>query len=612
VEKNQPQSPNNNQTNNTENNKTENNNATASNANNNSNSTNNPSCAAASSPSDLAKPAHPGHNKSPSIVNPKKQSTEDKYSVLKVLGEGASCKVVSVQNKSSGQRLAMKILDKAESYNKILFENETFILKTLKHENVLEFVESYEDKKTYHLLTVLCQGGELFDRVKNGSFSEKVASRLAREMLQALEYCHRHSIVHRDLKPENFVFETSREDSNMKLIDFGCAKLALDDEVVSDVAGSPYYCAPEVLSDNTVRTGAVWKAADMWSVGVIIFLLVCGYPPFNGESQERIFKKIKKGKYRFPQASELGGVDLSPSVKLLITGLLQMKPSDRLTAAQALNDPWVRGETASDTPLPSVVVEALGAFRSKCRLKKAVGRVLGHKMTEDDKLSLQEVFKQFDTNGDGQLGPEEIARLMKHIGKNESDAASMLANLDDDGDGGVSLNEFASAAALAKLKSENEIKASFDLFDLDRDGFVTHKEIEKICEFLTPEAADLLIKEVDRNSDGKINFSEWLAAMTDIDAKIARANTAKRLSVDNTTNINNITPNQAANNNSHTTASTEAAASVAAVTIEAAAIAAAANTHNETNIADNINNSAQITTKSSSKPSSPKSSTGKS
>lgn len=476
---------------------------------------------AASSGDEAKATAHPGHRKTPSIVNPKKLSTEEKYTVLKVLGEGASCKVVSVINRGSSQLAAMKIMDKAESYNRVLFENETMILKSMKHPNILEFIESYEDKKTYHLVTVLCQGGELFDRVKNGSFSEKAASTLTRQMLQALSFCHEKNIVHRDLKPENFVFENSLEESPMKLIDFGCAKFVLDEEIVTDVAGSPYYAAPEVLSESFVRTGKVWKASDMWSVGVIVFLLVCGYPPFNSDTQEKIFRKIKKGKYRFPAAGELGGVDLSESVKDLITKLLQMKPGDRLGAQEALKHPWVIGEAAPDTPLPAVVVEALSAFRSKCRLKKAVGRVLGHRMTEDDKASLQEVFKQFDANGDGQLGPQEISALMKHIGKSDAEAKDMLEQMDEDGDGGVSFGEFQNAAALAKLNNENEIKKSFDLFDLDHDGFVSHDEIEKVCQFLTQDQADSLIKEVDKNQDGKINFYEWLAAMTDLDAKIA-------------------------------------------------------------------------------------------
>lgn len=145
---------------------------------------------------------------------------------------------------------------------------------------------------------------------------------------------------------------------------------------------------------------------------MIIFLLVCGYPPFNGDSQERIFKKIKRGKFRFPKSSESGGVSLSESVKSLITGLLQMQPKDRLSAEDALKHPWICGDAAPDAPLPSAVVDALGAFRSKMRLKKAVARVLAHHMTEDDKENLAAVFKRFDADGNGNLGPEEIAEMV--------------------------------------------------------------------------------------------------------------------------------------------------------------------------------------------------------
>jgi calcium-dependent protein kinase len=327
-----------------------------------------------------------------------------------------------------------------------------------------------------------------------------------------------------DLKPENFVFDTPAEDASMRLIDFGCAKVAGDDEVIADVAGSPYYCSPEVLSESAVRTGRVWRAADMWSVGVIVFLLVCGYPPFNGDSQEKIFKKIKRGKFRFPKsdAEGQGGVNLSESVKSLITDLLQMAPSDRLTAEAALRHPWVSGDAAPDAPLPSAVVDALGAFRSKMRLKKAVARVLAHHMTEDDKVGLQKsvvwtarsgnvmrmccflfshcclvasslalvslsllfkvnlaaVFHKFDVNGDGSLGASEIANLMRHIKVDapEHEIQALMESMDEDGDGGVDLDEFATHVTLGQLgKDKAQIKATFDMFDLDHDGFVTHK-----------------------------------------------------------------------------------------------------------------------------------------
>ena len=299
-------------------------------------------------------------------------------------------------------------------------------------------------------------------------------------------------------QPENFVFASSSDDSAMQLIDFGCAKLVDDEEVIADVAGSPYYCAPEILSDSTVRTGAVWKAADMWSVGVILFLLVCGFPPFNGDSQEKIFRKIKKGRFRFPRPSELGGVELSASVLDLITALLQMQPAKRLTANAALSHPWVCGSTASSTPLPSVVVDALTSFRAQCRLKKAAARVLLNRMTEDDRASLKAVFSRFDVNGDGQLGPEEVTRLMHSIGKEGEEARLVLSTLDDDGDGGVSLSEFEQAAALGKLNTEDEIKRSFDMFDLDHDGFITHAEIERVCG-LNKDTVVGMVREVDKN-----------------------------------------------------------------------------------------------------------------
>ena len=415
-------------------------------------------------PSDsLSAPTEPHHRHNLS-------HTEDRFTIMKVLGEGASCKVVSVKDKKSSALYAMKIMDKSEPYNVVLFDNESLILRTLQHANILQYVDSYEDRHTFHLLTVLCQGGELFDRVKNGSFSELSAATLARQMLRALSYCHAHHIVHRDLKPENFVFAQRAEeeggDESLRLIDFGCAKLVEDKEVITDVAGSPYYCAPEILSD-TVRTGAVWKAADMWSIGVILFLLVCGFPPFNGDSQEKIFRKIKKGQFRFPRPSELGGVQLSESVRDLITSLLKMKPADRLTADAALQHPWIVGVTAPSTPLPSVVVDALSSFRAQCRLKKAAARVLLNKMTDDDRSNLKAVFNQFDVNGDGQLGPEEVTRLLRSIGKEGEEARLVLSAMDDDGDGGVSLSEFEQAAALGKLQTEEEIKKSFDMFDLD-------------------------------------------------------------------------------------------------------------------------------------------------
>jgi len=281
-----------------------------------------------------------------------------------------------------------------------------------------------------------------------------------------------------------------------------------------------------VLSDYVKRTGQVWRASDMWSVGVIIFLFVCGYPPFNGDSQEKIFHHIKKGKFRFPTASTL-----SESVKDLVMKLLRRNPLERLTAAQVLEHPWVKGDTATDTPISEDVIKSLFNFRHNCRLKKAVARVMAHRMTDTDQTHLLEAFRKFDTNGDGHLGPSEITAMMKQIGMGHVDAKEWLAAVDEDHDGTVSPEEFATAAQLGKLgASAEDVKASFDLFDSDRDGFVTHKEIERLCTFLTPDAAKSMIDDVDANRDGKINFDEWLIAMKGVEKRMNTVNSDSDLS----------------------------------------------------------------------------------
>jgi len=444
------------------------------------------------------------------------KSSIDDYEKQKVLGVGASCEVVVAKKKSNEKLYAVKILKKGTNDNDYLFKNECHIMKRLHHPNIVEFVESFEDANTYRLVTVLCLGGELFDRVAEGSFSERSASQLTKQMLLALAHCHERHIVHRDLKPENFVFETKAADSNMKLIDFGCAVLAEDEEVIRDVAGSPYYVAPEVLVSDYKRTGRVWKAADMWSIGVIVFLLVHGYPPFNGEQQEQIFHKIRIGKYRFSK-----DIPLSNSVKDFITKLLIMAPEKRMTAQQALAHPWIsENNRVPDTPIPPAVVKSLTEFRSQCRLKKAVGKVLASRMTAEDEKELERVFKQFDVNGDGQLSADEITQMMKFIGRNPAEAKELMNEIDENGDGVISKEEFKTMHAIGKLStSQDDIKKGFDLFDQDGDGFVTHEEIEKICRGLSPETAKQLIADVDKNGDGRVSFAEWIAAMNDMNKK---------------------------------------------------------------------------------------------
>eukprot|EP01006_Ploeotia_vitrea_P034097 TRINITY_DN65703_c4_g10_i1.p2 TRINITY_DN65703_c4_g10~~TRINITY_DN65703_c4_g10_i1.p2 ORF type:complete len:316 (-),score=189.59 TRINITY_DN65703_c4_g10_i1:166-1113(-) len=304
----------------------------------------------------------------------------------------------------------------------------------------------------------------------------------------------------------------------MKLIDFGCALQVKDDEPVHDVTGSAYYVAPEVIGDYK-RTGATWKASDMWSIGVMIYLLTHGYPPFNGKHQQKIMQRIRIGKFRFAR-----DIKLSDGLKDIITKLLVKDPTKRLTAREALEHPWVKGDAASDEALPIEVLKNLAEFRAQCRLKKAVANLMRQTMSDADKQALDGLFNKFDKNGDGRLSADEIAEMLAYIGKPPNEAAELMKEMDEDHDGVVSRREFANMAVMTQLgKSERDIRKAWKMFDQDADGFVTVEEVEQLLG-VGSAGAKQLIAEVDQNSDGKISFEEWLQAMKQADVGKITAN----------------------------------------------------------------------------------------
>jgi len=184
----------------------------------------------------------------------------------------------------------------------------------------------------------MCKGGEVFDMIlEKGHFSEVEAAKLFRQILRGINYCHSHNIAHRDLKPENFLYETTEEDSDMKIIDFGLSKILLPEKngkivKMQTKAGTPYYISPEVIAGNYD------KSCDMWSAGCILYTLLVGYPPFCGDSMEEVFAEVVKGKYDFdgPEWRHI-----SADAKDLISKLI-VKPERRLTAEEALDHRWMK------------------------------------------------------------------------------------------------------------------------------------------------------------------------------------------------------------------------------------------------------------------------------
>jgi calcium-dependent protein kinase len=245
----------------------------------------------------------------------------------KEVGHGHYGVVRKCMHRDSGAWYAIKSIRKSKVSKIEVLKREIEILKEVKHPNIIELFEVYEDERYLHLITELCTGGELFDRIiaktqsAEGHFSEHDAAVLIRDILDAIAYCHAKFIVHRDLKPENFLFSTEDEGAPVKIIDFGLSRH--DDGnmgVMQTKVGTPYYVAPEVLRREYTN------ACDIWSIGVIAYILLCGYPPFYGDSDTQIFDSVRVGKFDFPSPE---WDEISQSAKDFVTELLNKDQAKR-------------------------------------------------------------------------------------------------------------------------------------------------------------------------------------------------------------------------------------------------------------------------------------------
>ena len=213
-----------------------------------------------------------------------------------MLGSGAFGEVRVCVHRDSGAQRAVKVLRKShmdEDEKKMLF-NEINNLKDLDRPNILKMFEFFEDEKRYYIVTDICKGGELFDEiVARGKFTENDAAVLMKQVLSCINYCHSNKIVHRDLKPENILLEQNKEFDQIKIIDFGTSLVFDENKKLDEKLGTPYYIAPEVLAKS------YGPKCDIWSCGVITYIILSGNPPFNGASDQEIMKKVKKGDFSF-------------------------------------------------------------------------------------------------------------------------------------------------------------------------------------------------------------------------------------------------------------------------------------------------------------------------
>jgi len=299
-----------------------------------------------------------------------KQEIKKVYSFKEKLGTGSFATVKKVVRNSDREEFAVKIIRKHKLNKEELavVHDEVEIMQRVEHKHCVRLFEIYETNAKLYMVMEILTGGELFDRiVSKGSYSEKEAADVVQTVAAALDYLHSNGIVHRDLKPENLIYQNDQEDALLKITDFGLAKYRARDTQLSTACGTPGYVAPEVLEGKQYS-----KEVDLWSLGVILYILLCGFPPFYDESTAGLYRQIKKGQYDFPDPY---WSEISKEAKDVVTGLLNINVKKRWTPDKLLSTAWVVGSASTETFTENYATQIkLTTYKKK--LRKGVRAVI--------------------------------------------------------------------------------------------------------------------------------------------------------------------------------------------------------------------------------------------
>uniref|UniRef100_A0A2K5RKP2 calcium/calmodulin-dependent protein kinase n=1 Tax=Cebus imitator TaxID=2715852 RepID=A0A2K5RKP2_CEBIM len=311
----------------------------------------------------------------------------DEYQLFEELGKGAFSVVRRCMKIPTGQEYAAKIINtkklSARDHQKL--EREARICRLLKHPNIVRLHDSISEEGFHYLVFDLVTGGELFeDIVAREYYSEADASHCIQQILEAVLHCHQMGVVHRDLKPENLLLASKSKGAAVKLADFGLAiEVQGDQQAWFGFAGTPGYLSPEVL-----RKDPYGKPVDMWACGVILYILLVGYPPFWDEDQHRLYQQIKAGAYDFPSPE---WDTVTPEAKDLINKMLTINPAKRITASEALKHPWIcQRSTVASMMHRQETVDCLKKFNARRKLKVRNFTFFGEESTESSNTTIED------------------------------------------------------------------------------------------------------------------------------------------------------------------------------------------------------------------------------
>lgn len=403
------------------------------------------------------------------------------------------------------------------------------------HPNVIHLYDVCEDPTGVHLILELCSGGELFDRiVAQERYTEVGAAAVVRQIASGLEALHRANIVHRDLKPENCLFLNESEDSPLKIMDFGLSSVEEFTDPVVGLFGSIDYVSPEALSQ-----GRISAKSDMWSLGVILYILLSGYPPFMAQSNRQKQQMIMAGEFSFYEKT---WKKISSSAKHLIYSLLAVDPHRRPSAQEILHHPWVIGHSAKEDQLDAEIVSRLQSFNARRKLraaamasilsasillrtKKLKSLVGSYDLKPEELENLRLHFRKICAKGDNATLPEfeQVLRAMQ-LSSLVPLAPRIFDLFDDNRDGTVDMREIICGfSSLKNSQGDDALRLCFQMYDTDRSGCISKEEVASMLRALPedcmavditePGKLDEIFDRMDINSDGKVTFDEFKAAM---------------------------------------------------------------------------------------------------
>jgi len=422
----------------------------------------------------------------------------------KVLGAGINGKVFQASSKVTGELFAVKTVNLKGVPKSIQQElqNEVEIFLSMDHPHIARLVDVFESPDQVQLVMECMSGGELFNCVqKKQKLSEQEAASVVWQMLLAVNYMHSCGVVHRDIKLENFLFE-QRRSHHLKLIDFGLSKILPPDSKMEVSCGTLAYVAPEVLMKSYT------SKCDMWSVGVVAFILLAGYMPFQGQEAAQV-RAIKAGRYLYKDSV---WKKVSKSAHEFVNKLLVVSPDDRLSAPEALKDMWiVKNHGKEVLRFDDDIAVALASFAQASKFRRSCLFVMAMSLTSQEQAEVRKVFLSMDRDKKGSIALSDFRTLLgEHFSVQDSEVTGIFEALNMNKTEEIHYSEFLAAMVFTRIGVHDEmVRSAFRRFDVSNTGYITENDLRVM---LGDDALDLkeVMRVVNTAHDGRISIDEFV------------------------------------------------------------------------------------------------------